>query len=301
MAHNVSSILTQFNKFTELLLQNRFYEETSFKNLTVRLIKKFFFKFNDHNINIFLNFFFTYSQKFNIEGNEKKLELIISDIEKRSTDEVNRFAKLLSEFGLIEDESIGAEAERDSLGQADESRLLNVRINDIISSLKVLTENLVVVKADRIQSTKSDDVYNMTANPRGICLIIDNQKFRDSKLLPFRYGSRADSERLSNVFSQLSFDVRIERNQTVSEMEKLFLDLSKNADLKNHDALAVIILSHGKTNAIYGSDGNTIKIESVLEIFNNSKCLSMIDKPKIFFISACRGSIKYLFLFSDNI
>ncbi len=166
---------------------------------------------------------------------------------------------------MVEDESIGAEAERDSLGQAGESRLLNVRINDIISSPKVLTENLVVVKADRIvKSTKSDDVYNMTANPRGICLIIDNQLFSDP-LLPFRYGSRADSERLSNVFSQLSFDVQIKRNQTVSEMEKLFLDLSKNSDLKYHNALAVIILSHGKTDSIYGSDGNTIKIESVLK------------------------------------
>jgi hypothetical protein len=192
----------------------------------------------------------------------------------------------LSELGLVEDEFIGAEAERDSLGQADE--LLEVRINDIISSTKVLTENLVVVKADRIQSTKSGDVYNMTANPRGICLIIDNQVFSDQ---PFRYGSKVDSERLSNVFFQLGFDVQIKRNQTVSEMEKLFLDLSKNPDLKDHNALAVIILSHGKTDAIYGSDGNTIEIESVLENFNNINCLSMIDKPKMFFISACRGSI----------
>jgi hypothetical protein len=206
----------------------------------------------------------------------------------------------LSELGLVEDESIGAEAERDNLDQADELRLLTVRINDIISSPKVLTENLVVVKADKIRSTKNGDVYNMTANPRGICLIIDNQLFSDP-LLPFRYGSKADSERLSNVFSQLRFDVRIKRNQTVSEMEKLFLDLSKNPDLKYHNALAVIILSHGKNDAIYGSDGNTIKIESVLKNFNNINCLSMIDKPKMFFISACRGSIKYFFLFSDNI
>jgi caspase 7 len=66
--------------------------------------------------------------------------------------------------------------------------------------------------------------------------------------------------------------------------------LSLNPELEYHDALAVIILSHGEAEKIYGSDGGLIAVKDILSLFNNINCRLMIGKPKMFFLSACRGS-----------
>ncbi len=120
-------------------------------------------------------------------------------------------------------------------------------------------------------------------------MIIDNQLFSDPDL-PFRAGSRADADRLSNVFSQLEFNVLRYINKDVAQMQTLLSRLSTNPELAYHDALAIIILSHGEGEQIYGSDGGLIAVEDILSLFNNVNCRLMIDKPKMFFLSACRGS-----------
>jgi hypothetical protein len=105
-----------------------------------------------------------------------------------------------------------------------------------------------------------------------------------------RDGSIADADRLSNVFNQLGFAVANCDNQNVVQMKTLLKELSQNSELAKHDALAVIILSHGITDEIYGSDGGLIAVEDILSFFNNKNCHLMINKPKMFFLSACRGS-----------
>jgi hypothetical protein len=167
-------------------------------------------------------------------------------------------------------------------------RTLLIRFENLIPSPKACGEELSVIKAAEIKSTKNGDVYNMTSKPRGICLIIDNHFF-DCHLAS-RDGSIADAKRLSNVFSQLGFSVECHVNQNVVQMQTLLQQLSQKPELKYHDALAIIILSHGEGEQIYGSDGGLIAVEDILSLFNNVNCRLMIDKPKMFFLSACRGS-----------
>ncbi len=189
--------------------------------------------------------------------------------------------------GLVNEESLASQDESDSvLGIA--KRTLLVRFKDLLSSPKACGEELTVIKATKIKSS-NNDVYNMTSRPRGFCLIIDNQLFSVPNL-SFRAGSRADADRLSDVFSQLGFDVFRYVNQNVDQMQTLLKRLSINPELANHDALAVIILSHGKDDEIYGSDGGLIAVADILSLFNNINCRLMINKPKMFFLSACRGS-----------
>jgi len=162
---------------------------------------------------------------------------------------------------------------------------LIVRFIDLLSSPEACGEVLNVTKATEVKNA-SNYVYKMTSTPRGFCVIIDNQFFKD---LLSRTGSRADANRLSNVFSQLGFKVMLYENQSIKQMSTLLKVLSKNRELSNHDALAVIILSHGDTNVIYGSDGEIIVVDYILELFNNQNCSLLINKPKMFFLSACRG------------
>ncbi len=189
--------------------------------------------------------------------------------------------------GLVNEESLASQDESDSvLGKV--KRTLSIRFKDLLSSPKACGEELTVIKATKIKSTKYGNVYDMKSRPRGFCLIIDNQLFSVPDLA-FRAGSRADADRLSDVFSQLGFDVFRYVNQNVDQMQTLLKQLSINPELANHDALAVIILSHGIRDEIYGTDG-LIAVEDILSLFNNINCRLMIHKPKMFFLSACRGS-----------
>jgi len=129
----------------------------------------------------------------------------------------------------------------------------------------------------------------MTSTPRGFCLIINNQRFANPKKFRFRRGSRADAYRLKEVFTQLGFLVHYRPNLTVTEMQTTLLNIARSPQLKWHDALAIIILSHGDTDVIYGTDCLTIGVDYILSLFNNKRCPLLINKPKMFFFSACRG------------
>ena len=55
------------------------------------------------------------------------------------------------------------------------------------------------------------DTYPMTKAKRGLCLIIDNEKF-EHEVLPFREGSQIDANNLDILFTELGFHVTIRRN-----------------------------------------------------------------------------------------
>ena len=60
--------------------------------------------------------------------------------------------------------------------------------------------------------------------------------------------------------------------------------------LKEDDQMAVLcILSHGGMNNIYGTDGKTIKLDTISDMLNNRNCPLMIGKPKLIIIQACQG------------
>ncbi|CAG2108820.1 unnamed protein product, partial [Medioppia subpectinata] len=103
-------------------------------------------------------------------------------------------------------------------------------------------------------------------------------------------GTTADASRLSSVFEQLFFRVKLYENKTADKMKALLADIAADKALVKHDALVVIILSHGAEEGIYGTDGVTVPLKTILEMFNNENCPQLIDKPKMFFTNACRGS-----------
>ncbi|XP_020898113.1 caspase-3 [Exaiptasia diaphana] len=48
-------------------------------------------------------------------------------------------------------------------------------------------------------------------------------------------------------------------------------------------------MSHGKDDKFYAYDGKPIKVSAVCNMFSNSKCEVFRNKPKLFFVQACRG------------
>ena len=71
------------------------------------------------------------------------------------------------------------------------------------------------------------------------------------------------------------------------------IDFLKNerAKVKWHDmeCVVLIIMSHGETDGIYGTDGELTKLKDMTDIFISSQCPGLNEKPRLVFVQACRG------------
>ena len=141
------------------------------------------------------------------------------------------------------------------------------------------------------------EIYKMSSEPRGVCLIINNEEFGESRKAGKtkwndRKGSSVDEENLYQLFIWLKFDVMRHRNLTAMEMWNIFLNLSKE-DHSKYDCLAVCILSHGESvnnkDHIVGVDGKSFEVYAMIELFNGRTCKSLVGKPKLYFLQCCRG------------
>ena len=56
-----------------------------------------------------------------------------------------------------------------------------------------------------------------------------------------------------------------------------------------YDAVIVAVLSHGIEGKIYGVDGTLVPVSQITSYFRGDRAKSLIGKPKIFFLQACRG------------
>ena len=50
----------------------------------------------------------------------------------------------------------------------------------------------------------------------------------------------------------------------------------------------VVLMGHGKEGILKGVDGKPVILEDIFDKFKT--CGALVDKPKMFFIQACRGS-----------
>lgn len=174
-----------------------------------------------------------------------------------------------------------------------------------------------VSKTGRQSPEKPKDCYKMDSMPRGLCLIINNMFRGRTK---HRVGSEKDAEAVAIVFSWLGFEVVMFTDLEAKSMEyilKVFSEIDSNLDLsklksyspdlwvpksnytdgnfkkddlktlKHGDAFICFILSHGTETGIEGIDDCIMESHKIYTPFY--KTTSLIGKPKVFFIQACRG------------
>ncbi|XP_074162299.1 LOW QUALITY PROTEIN: caspase-9 [Sminthopsis crassicaudata] len=141
-------------------------------------------------------------------------------------------------------------------------------------------------------------VYPLTSDPCGYCLIINNVDFSAASGLSVRTGSNIDCEKMQKRFQALHFAVEVECNLTAKAMGTTLQHLAQR-DHSALDCCVVIILSHGRQSshiqfpgAICGTDGASISVEKIVNFFSGSRCPSLGGKPKLFFIQACGGDQK---------
>ncbi|KAM8848244.1 caspase-3b isoform 1-T2 [Synchiropus picturatus] len=129
--------------------------------------------------------------------------------------------------------------------------------------------------------------YRMDYPSLGTCLIINNKNFHKSTNMGFRNGTDLDAAAAVKTFMQLGYTVKVENDLTVQQMVKLMNNVSLQ-DHSNNASFACVLLSHGDEGLIYGTD-RAEKFDTLTRPFKGDRCRTLVGKPKLFFIQACRG------------
>lgn len=132
------------------------------------------------------------------------------------------------------------------------------------------------------------EYYKLTHNPRGLCVVFNNEIFTGTHLSN-RRGTHKDAEALTRVFTRLGFQMKIHNNLTADGMKKEINDLVKKNNFTNHDALVVCVLSHGEKGCVFGIDGERVLLKELTHPFTSGSTRTLGGKPKLFFIQACQG------------
>ena len=163
--------------------------------------------------------------------------------------------------------------------------LLREKVSEVQSQMRETR------KLREILATREDaPIYPMKSKPHGLAVIFVNGKFDQNMKTPNvalkdRAGAKCDEEHFKLTFEFLGYDPRIYRNLSSMDMFSIMKEVSE-IDHSNYDSLVVCVSSHGNQRSIYGSDGVEVNRD---EFFNSIKtCKSLREKPKMFFIQACR-------------
>jgi len=129
--------------------------------------------------------------------------------------------------------------------------------------------------------------YDFTNNNVGHAIIFNQVKVKGEQE---RKGSQKDADDLKEVLSDIGFEVRVYNDNSVEDIKKKLLAVSKQ-DHADNDCLFITIMTHGKRDGkIYAADGE-FSVQDLWECFVGNNCKSLIGKPKLFFIQDCRGSM----------
>ena len=135
-----------------------------------------------------------------------------------------------------------------------------------------------------------EDVYKMTSNPLGYCVIINIINFDEDE---DEERERIDSVKsvllIQETFQKLNFKVKIFTDLSDVQMKQKLTDLISRDECDLHDCFVLYIHSHGQQNGFFMANNKVIQFHQVIQLFSNSKCKKLIGKPKLIFFDCCRG------------
>ena len=123
---------------------------------------------------------------------------------------------------------------------------------------------------------------------RGIAFIINNVTFAHGTNRP---SSVQDENKLRTTFAKLHYEIITRCDLTSVAMKDELSKIASQEVKEDHDSFVCCILSHGNERGIEGIGGHddVISVPELTEIINCKNCPKLFEKPKIFFIQACRG------------
>uniref|UniRef100_A0A3B1K845 Caspase-3 n=1 Tax=Astyanax mexicanus TaxID=7994 RepID=A0A3B1K845_ASTMX len=119
--------------------------------------------------------------------------------------------------------------------------------------------------------------YSLNYPSIGHCIIINNKNFHRSTGMNQRNGTDVDAGNAMKAFGKLGYKVKVFNDQTVDQIKQVLTAVARE-DHSRCASLVCVLLSHGDEGVFFGTDGA------------GDRCTSLVGKPKLFFIQACRGT-----------
>lgn len=130
--------------------------------------------------------------------------------------------------------------------------------------------------------------YSLNYPSIGQCIIINNKNFDRRTGMNQRNGTDVDAANAMKVFAKLGYKVKVYNDQSVEQMKQVLTAVSKE-DHSSAASFICVLLSHGDEGVFFGTDGS-IELKYLTSLFRGDRCKSLVGKPKLFFIQACRGT-----------
>ncbi|XP_042597447.1 caspase a-like [Cyprinus carpio] len=148
---------------------------------------------------------------------------------------------------------------------------------------------------DKIIRQNGQEIYEVKEKKvrKRLALLINNIDF-DEKAMT-RRGADTDEKNMEWLLKELDYQVVKHKNLSAKEMEKAVKDFARREEHAQSDSTFVVIMSHGKRDAILGvhystSDpSDTFLVDNIYRSLNTENCPGLRDKPKVILIQACRG------------
>ena len=125
----------------------------------------------------------------------------------------------------------------------------------------------------------------MNDSKHGVALIINNIDWPGEK----RVGAKEDADLLQKSFEAIGYLTIPAENLTADEMKDTLEKARKFSVREDDDSFICFISSHGCELGVYGVDKNPVSVDELSKILEPDECFHLRNKPKIFFIQACRG------------
>lgn len=152
-----------------------------------------------------------------------------------------------------------------------------------------------------------ENIYPLpTGYPHGLCIIINVKDFmkprgdHDNIPLNERHGSDIDKQRLTGTFKLFGFHVMHFDNPDYEQINQYFKRLRVDGRLAVISCLVVCVMTHGdEQDQIYLHDRSCLSVTDFRKLCSSRV---LLNKPRLFFIQACRGeeALKPIFLQQDG-
>ncbi|XP_061073629.1 caspase a-like [Conger conger] len=129
-----------------------------------------------------------------------------------------------------------------------------------------------------------------------MALLINNVKFDH---LSERRGAEKDVENMEKQLKELDYTVETHRDLSAQDINEAVKGFSQHQAHLESDSTFVVIMSHGKRDAICGihyndedpQKKNLFLIDNIFKHLNTKNCAGLRNKPKVIVIQACRGGM----------
>ncbi|KAJ6648720.1 Caspase [Pseudolycoriella hygida] len=127
---------------------------------------------------------------------------------------------------------------------------------------------------------------------KGFMLILNHEIFDDEALM--RPGTMMDEKNLVKTFSKFNFEIKTVKDLTHKEIVQLVNKYS-NKNFIDFYCLVVAVLSHGEEKNYVSARDCYYEFDDVV-VNPLIKNVTLLDRPKIFIINACRGCERNVFV-----